>query len=227
MKPLPLLLAAIAAAGALAAPTQAIEIAEVRGDFYYDSQGNLVGAKHAELPDGLERRPMSHMEKYRLMGLELPAKSLALEPRRIFAKPAQVDGQAELSRDKVILKFVDDTKVRLRDGKLRADAASMPEVDAILARYPDATLQRLFDAEERILDENKESGERLSRKALADLNNLYMFTFETPSQRGVDLANELLRLDVVEAAYLQAPGTTPGPCVDAAPATPNWVASQT
>src|SRR6185436_12035038 len=109
-----------------------------------------------------------------------------------------------LQRDKVIVKFVEGLTVRLRDGKLTAAGSAIPEVDAVLARYPDATVHRCFDVAERILDENKESGERISGKELADLNNFYIFTFETPSQRGVDLTNELLALDVVEVAYLQA-----------------------
>ncbi len=224
---LPAALAALIATAALAAPVAALEIAEVRGDFYYDSQGNLVGHRNADLPEGLERRPMSHKEKFALMGLTLPAPSARLAAREVFPKPARVDDRPELSRDKVIVKFTDDVRVRLRDGRLRAGGASFAEVDAILARYPDATLHRVFDAEERILDENRETGELLSGKALADLNNLYVFTFETPSERGVALANELLALDSVESAYLQAPGQAPGPCGDAAPATPNWEANQT
>ncbi len=225
--PKPAALAALIATAALAAPVAALEIAEVRGDFYYDSQGSLVGHRNADLPEGLERRPMSHKEKFALMGLTLPAPTARLAVREVFPKPARVDDRPGLSRDKVIVKFTDDVRVRLRDGRLRAGGGAFAEVDAILARYPDASLHRVFDAEERILDENRETGELLSGKALADLNNLYVFTFETPSERGVALANELLALDTVESAYLQAPGQAPGPCGDVAPATPNWEANQT
>ena len=220
-------LAVLFAFGAGPMPSAAVQIAEVRGDFYYDSQGELVGHRHADLPDGLERRPMSHQEKFRLMGLELPAPSATLAPRTIWPKPLRVDDRPELSRDRIIVKFVDDLPVRLRGGALRAAGASLPDVEAVLARYPEASLHRLSRVEERILEENRESGERISGKALADLNNLYVLTFDTPSERGVDLANELLALDVVEVAYLQAPGAAPGPCADVAPATPNWEPNQT
>jgi hypothetical protein len=128
-------------------------------------------------------------------------------------------------RDKVIVKFVEGTTVRLRSGRLSANGASMPSIDAILAKYPEATLQRAFRTEERILDENKETGERISGRQLADLNNFYLISFPVPSERGAALANELLPLDVVETAYLEAPGQPPV-CGDIAPTTPLWRASQ-
>ncbi len=219
-------LAALLAAALATPPASAYQIAEVRGDFYYDAEGNLLGHRTASLPEGFERRPMSHKEKFQLMGLQLPERPTYLTPRMVFPKPARVDDRPELSRDKIIVKFVEGMAVRLRNGQLTTGNAALPQVEGILARYPDARLQRNFDVPEQVLQENMETGEQLSGKDLADLNNIYLFTFETPSQRGVDLANELLALDIVELAYLQAPGTTPGPCVDVAPATPSWVANQ-
>lgn len=218
-------LAAALAVAALARPAVAMEIAEVRGDFYYDSAGNFVGMKHADLPEGFERRPMSHREKYELLGVQLPERPTYLVPRQAFAKPAEIVGHEKLSSDKVIVKFVDGMSVRLRGGSLRAGGTSLPEVDAILAKYPEATLRRAFSTDERILEENKESGERISGRELADLNGIFMLTFDAPSQRGVDLANELLKLDIVEVAYLQAVGEAPA-CADLFPATPSWVGNQ-
>ncbi|MCA9752636.1 MAG: S8 family serine peptidase, partial [Gemmatimonadetes bacterium] len=202
------------------------QIAEVRGDFYYDKDGALIGHRNADFPENLERRSMSHREKYELMGLQLPSARGALEPRTIFAKPARVDDRPQMSRELVIVKFKDEAPVRLRDGKLRSATKSLAAVDEILGRYPEARVERLFrDVEERILDENKESGERLGGKQLADLNNFYAIRFDTPNELAVTIANELLALDDVETAYLQAPGTTPA-CADIAPTTPNWTASQ-
>ncbi|MGQ0722728.1 MAG: S8 family peptidase [Candidatus Eiseniibacteriota bacterium] len=207
-------------------PASAYEIAEVRGDFYYDSTGRVVGHRTAELPDGLERIPMSHREKFERMGLAIPERTARLERRPTFPKPATVDAHEGLSHERVIVKFIEGTQVRLRSGRLQADGVTLPEVDAVLARFPDATLQRCFGAEERILDENKDTGERISGRELADLNNFYVLTFDAPSRRGVDLANELLALDIVETAYLQAKAAPPACPADAFPATPNWVASQ-
>lgn len=220
-------LAAALIVGGSVRPAPAYQIAEVRGDFYYDSEGRCVGHKSAELPAGFERRPMSHKEKFQVMGLRLPDRPTYLEPRMTFPKPAQVDDREGLmQRDKVIVKFVEGTPVRLRNGSLKAAGSAMPEVDAILARYSDATLHRCFDVPENVLEDNKETGEAISGKELADLNNFYIFTFETPSQRGVDLANELLALDVVETAYLQAIAEAPACPGDAAPVTPLWVNNQ-
>jgi hypothetical protein len=170
---------------------------------------------------------MSAREEFEAMGIRLPAAAGPLEPRRIFPKPARVDDRPELSRDKVIVKFVDALRVRLRPDGLRADGAALPEVDAILSRYPEARLARVFDVEERILDENRTTGELIGGRELADLNNFYLLRFPAPSERGVELANELLGLGIVETAYLQAPGAPPAPCADAAPATPSWEANQT
>lgn len=218
-------LAASFAIGFATLPARAFEIAEVRGDFYYDAQGTFVGMRHKDLPEGFERRPMSAKEKFEILGVQLPERPTYLEPRQAFEKPAQVVGHEKLSSDIVIVKFVDGMSVRLRNGALKVDGAALSGIDAIAARYADAKIERVFTAAERILEENKESGERITGKELADLNNFYLFKFDTPSQRGVDLANELNKLDYVELAYLQAKGEAPV-CTDVAPASPNFVANQ-
>jgi hypothetical protein len=219
-------LAAALIVGASVRPAPAYQIAEVRGDFYYDAQGRCIGHRSAELPAGFERRPMSHKEKFQLMGLRLPERQTYLEPRMTFPKPARVDDRDGLMRDKVIVKFIEGMTVRLRNGRLQAAGAAMPQVDAILARYPEASLHRCFDVPEGVLEDNKETGELISGKELADLNNFYILVFDSPSQRGVDLANELLVLDIVETAYLQAKGEAPACPGDAAPVTPLWVNNQ-
>jgi hypothetical protein len=47
-------------------------------------------------------------------------------------------------------------------------------------------VQRAFETEERILDENKVTGELIGGKELAD-QQLLLITFATPSDRGVAL----------------------------------------
>jgi len=219
-------LAAALIVGGSVRPAPAYQIAEVRGDFYYDADGRCIGHRSAEMPAGFERRAMSHKEKFERMGLRLPNRPTYLEPRMVFAKPAHVDDRDGLMRDKIIVKFVEGMKVRLRSGHLLGDGSAMPEVEAIVAKYADATVHRCFDVPENVLEDNKETGERISGNELADLNNFYIFTFETPSQRGVDLANELLALDIVEVAYLQATAQAPVCPADAAPVTPLWVNNQ-
>lgn len=219
-------LAALVAVGVSPARTSAgVHVAEVRGDFYYDADGHLLGMRNVDPPADLVRKPMSAREKFQMLGIQLPTSVRSLEPRWVPAKPSRVDDRQGLSRDKIIVKFVEGMKVRLRNGRLLADGAAIPSVDAILAKYPDAKVQRAFDVEERILDSDKETGQLIGGKELADLNNFYLITFPTPSEKGVALANELLALNEVETAYLQAHGEAPA-CGDIAPATPLWRANQ-
>ncbi|MCA9753178.1 MAG: hypothetical protein KC591_13370, partial [Gemmatimonadetes bacterium] len=196
-----------------------------RGDFSYDTADALLAIRNADWPPDLERTPRSARDKYALLGIDLPPARPLQERRRIPSKPARVDDRPILNRDRVLVKFVDGTRVRLRSGRLTAAGAPLPAVDAILADYPEATLLRAFDTDERILDANRETGERISGRRLADLNNFYVVSFPAPSDRGPALANELLRLDVVETAYLEAPADVSS-CADLAPATPYWRASQ-
>jgi hypothetical protein len=215
-------LVALVAAGSLASSSRALEIAEVRGDFYYDREGRLVGHREARLPDGLERVPMSHREKFELMGLELPPAPRTLTPRPVVEKPATVPVYEGLSKNLVLFKFRDETPVRLRDGQLTTGGRSVSDVDRILADHPAGELIRAFSADERILDENRETGQILSGKQLADLNNWYMVRFPEGSEEGVALANALLALPDIETAYLQAKGEPPAVCSDASPTTPLW-----
>lgn len=216
--------AAIALLGGPARPAAGVEIAEVRGDFYYDAQGQLVGHRAAELPEGLERRPMSHREKFELMGLELPPMPRALAFRAVVEKPEQVATHAGVDPSVVIVKFRDDDAVRLRSGRLTSLSGAGASVESILAAHPEAELSRAIRTDERILDENRETGQRLAGRELADLNNYYLIRVPEGSEAGIEIANQLLALDEVETAYLQLRASTP--CIDVAPTTPLFEGTQ-
>ena len=217
-------LAVLLAAGLHSAPTHAVPVAEVRGDFYYDAEGRLVGMKHVA-PPSEDRRPMSNKERFRMLGLELPRQRATLEPRPAHAKPQSVTVTERTLTDRVTVKFVEGTRVRLRAGGLEASGGSISDFEAVLAGYPGATIERLFRIDESILDDNKETGELISGKELADLNNWYVVRFPQATPRSVDLANELLALASVETAYLENEPAPP-PCVDIAPTTPSYEANQ-
>lgn len=218
-------LVALLATGIWATSGAAYEIAEVRGDFYYDAEGQLIGHRSADLPEGLERYPMSHKEKFDLMGLELPGLPRSLEPRTVLAKPAEVEVHDRLSKNLVMVKFRDDAPVRMHQGRLSSMSRSIGDVETVLAAYPNGQLRRAFSAREDILDDNRETGQILSGRELPDLNNWYLVRFPEGSERGVALANELLALDVVETAYLQAHADPPQ-CADLSPTTPNYEGNQ-
>ena len=209
----------------LSSPATGFEYALQKGDFYYDAEGRLAGMRHVEYPEGFERVPMSFREKYELLGLRLPARPAELEPRYVHPKPSSVPEHEGLMRGHVIVKFADTVRVRMRDGNLTALEGSIESVRTILADYPEAEVLRAFRTEERILDEDRDTGERISGKELADLNNYYLIRFPE-GQEGVELANRLLGEDAIETAYLMAKAEPPGTCADLAPVTPLWEANQ-
>jgi hypothetical protein len=206
-----------------AANVSAIEFAEQRGDFYYDSDGNLAGMRHVDVPENLDRRPMSFREKYAMLGIELPTSAPRLKPRRVIEKPESVQERG-VHRDQVVVKFVEGMSVRLRSGGLQSSGQALPAFESILSHYPEASIRRTFSAPEEVLTENKETGELISGQQLADLNNYYSILFPEETDRAIDLANQLLALDDVETAYLKPIGADP--CVDVAPTTPSWINSQ-
>jgi hypothetical protein len=206
-------------------PAFGLDLAERRGDFWYDTAGRFAGVEQGDFPASFERRPMSHREKFELRGVLLPDRVGPLTPRWVAPKPARVeDGEGQMS-DRIVVKFIDDVTVRLREGKLTANGGSVAPVEEILARYPEAQVQRLFSTEERILDEDKETGEAISGKQLADLNNYYLIRRPEPGPAGIDLANALLPLEVIETAYLMGKAEAPV-CSDIAPTTPLWEDNQ-
>jgi hypothetical protein len=168
---------------------------------------------------------MSHREKFEILGIRLPERPATLKPRHVAPKPARVDEGEGRMRDRVIVKFVESMTVRLRGGELVADGGSLEELDAVLALHPTAALRRLFSIDETILDEDKTTGEQISGEELADLNNYYLIELPHATDEGVDLANALLRLDVVETAYLMAKAEPPV-CADISPPTPLFESHQ-
>lgn len=220
-----LLFALIAFVVASPGAVLALDFAEQRGDFWYDVDGRLEGVRHANFPSGFDRRPLSHRDKLALKGLRLPERTEPLSPRWVAPKPERVAEHDGLLRDRVVVKFVEGVTVRLRNGELTASAGDLAPAREILARYPEAEVLRLFSTDERILDEDKVTGELIGGRQLADLNNYYLVRFPEPSERGVALANALLRLDIVETTYLLGEAQ-PAVCSDISPPTPLWTGQQ-
>jgi serine protease len=200
-------------------------IAEIRGDFYYDADGEFIGIRHATLPEMHTRVPMSHIEKFQLLGLEMPDRRADLAARRIYPKRDRVLEYEGLEYDKVAVKFVDQMPVRMREEHLTQNGSQIADVKMILAGYPDAVVTRTFTEAEYILDDNRFSGEVISGRELPDLNNYYLIRFPSPTPRSVALANELLALDIVETAYIEQEAGTPS-CEDLDPVTPLWETDQ-
>ncbi|NVJ10049.1 S8 family serine peptidase [Myxococcus sp. AM001] len=157
-----------------------------------------------------------------------PSKSL--KPRALVAKPTGRELAADTYVERIVVKFHEGSRVRLRDQQLVAltsdrDAAErsllagrglgdarleadLGHVTSLLERAPrTGAIARLFDEAESTLEARKAAGERQSGEQLADLN-LY---FEVPlmpgttSERVTDLVAALNALDGVEVAYAEPP----------------------
>ncbi|MCY1016021.1 S8 family peptidase [Pyxidicoccus sp. MSG2] len=154
----------------------------------------------------------------------------SLEPRGLAEKHTGRELAANTYVERIVVKFHEGSRVRLRDNRLvpiasergeaersllagrglsdasvRADATA---VESLLQRAPRlGAPTRLFDEAEPVLEARKATGEARSGQQLADLN-LY---FEVPLLPGTtaggvaDLVAELNRLDGVEVAYAEPP----------------------
>lgn len=156
--------------------------------------------------------------------------SKPLKPRALAAKPTGRELPADSYVERIVVKFHEGSRVRLRDQKLVAltsdrDAAErsllagrglgdarleadLGHVASLLERAPRiGGIHRLFDEAESTLEARKATGERQGGEQLADLN-LY---FEVPlmpgttSERVADLVAALNGLDGVEVAYAEPP----------------------
>ena len=152
----------------------------------------------------------------------------ALQPRAAADKRAQKDLPEGTPVERLVVKFHEGSRVRLRGSALVALAqersgaersllaglglsearlgGDVKAAQALLERAPRAaSLRRLFTEDESLLETRKASGEAGSGRQLADLN-LY---FEVPlvpgttAERMADLVAALNALDSVEVAYAE------------------------
>jgi serine protease len=130
--------------------------------------------------------------------------------------------------DKLVVKFVEDTRIRLRNERLVSlEGRSLTGVDAFLKAHPEVQVARLFDVmDEQALDAYVARGEALSGWDVADLNNWYLLTIDGRNADPKGLLEDVLKLDLVQTGYYE-PITLPTVCgTDPAPTTPNYEASQ-
>jgi serine protease len=147
---------------------------------------------------------------------------------RVPADKSQARLVKDAPLDRLVVKFHEGTRVRLREGRMVALARERgPEERALLTRrgLSDARLEtdvasvlslveraprigglaRLFKEDESLLDERKRTGEERGGRQLADLN-LYFEVPLLPGTRAEDLAELVERLnalDSVEVAYAE------------------------
>jgi hypothetical protein len=127
---------------------------------------------------------------------------------------------------RVIVKFREGSRVRLRGGQLIAPrSADLASIANVLrnAGIPQRAIRRLHGPSEEELDTARAEAQRDSGRQLADLN-LYFIIDLPPDVHAAEFADRLNRLAIVEVAEPQLK-PTPLP-VDIAPATPDFSSSQ-
>ncbi len=149
-----------------------------------------------------------------------------LAPRVLPVKPAQTRVGASANIAYVVVKFVENTPVRLRaDGALRSLATPLDsKLSEILRAYSDrAGLQRVFKSlQVNSLSRKKEVSQSAGQIQLADLNNYYRLQVNS-AQEAETIVNELNTYEQVEIAYVMPTVEVAG---DIAPPTPDYIPTQ-
>jgi hypothetical protein len=130
--------------------------------------------------------------------------------------------------DKLVVKFVEDTRVRLRGERLVSlEGRDLSAVESFLKAHPDIKVARLIDTmQEDELDAYVARGERLSGCDVADMNNYYLFSVTERNADPKGLLADLLKLDLVQTGYYEPIGEPAACNGDPLPATPDYESDQ-
>lgn len=145
----------------------------------------------------------------------------AIQPRGIATRPG-------LTRvDRVVVKFIEGSGVRLRDGALvsTTGAADLEPLARWLRRHPGHSVARHFDRDEAALDRDRRSGLMRGAAGLADLNLYYQIGIPEAarSPEGVqDVIDQILTFPFVETAFVE-----PVPAPPIAPQRPGQPIAET
>jgi serine protease len=125
----------------------------------------------------------------------------ALIPRAVFPKPTDPEIRSCERWDLLVVKFIEGSDVRLRNGHFVAnDRVDLSPVEQILNLYPETRVARMFQRPEEEYQIEREVGQLNTGRQLADLNLYYAF-----GPRSLMEARNLLRdlntLDIVECVY--------------------------
>lgn len=128
---------------------------------------------------------------------------------------------------RLILKFVEGSRVRLRSGALRAaDATSVQRVQRLLVG---ARVERLFHESEAVLDEQRAQAEKVTPSAWdapADLNLYYLVQTQS-EDAGYALQSRLLADPLVETCFVDHRAGIHADPDDIPPTTPDFTGRQT
>lgn len=132
-----------------------------------------------------------------------------LVPRLVRPKPLHSPWRSGWHKDLVVLKCAEGSGVRLRSGQLVSiNGTPVQGLQQVLGNHGHPAVRRLFSQTESALEQERNSGEQLSGRELADLN-LYFLLTPVPGADPTLLVDDLNFLDVVELAYFE-PLAEPG-----------------
>jgi uncharacterized repeat protein (TIGR01451 family) len=145
-----------------------------------------------------------------------------LQPRFVPDKPETTEVLEGFADDRIHVKFGQDTRVRLRDGRFVSldEADDLSGLEQVLDGYPEeVTPSRLFDARsEAELDRERMLAERASGREQGDKNLYFRLSFPATSLDQVGaLIDALNELDIIELAYPE-----PAEELDPANGTPDY-----
>ena len=140
-----------------------------------------------------------------IAGAGASAGAADLAPRHVPAKPDSFELWEGLRDDLLIVKFVEGSVVRARDGRLVSQAnRDLAAANRILMERPGLVTSRLFTRDEASLARDRDDAQLRSGKAMADLDNYYRVDIARSSPEAAEaLLAELNALDVVEIAYAE------------------------
>ncbi|UCD94947.1 MAG: hypothetical protein JSU69_02540, partial [Candidatus Zixiibacteriota bacterium] len=155
---------------------------------------------------------------------EFQASERAMLKKRVPAsKPSECRISSEADIVRVVVKFQEESAVRLRGDRLISLKGRSPgEANALLRPYMNGRLSRLFSLPEKHLEKTRSIYEARSKHELADLNLYYQIDI-TNAAEAEAVIGRLNALDIIEIAYAEP---KPGPAEDIDPPTPDFEASQ-
>ncbi|MDP8238827.1 MAG: S8 family serine peptidase [Candidatus Hatepunaea meridiana] len=147
-----------------------------------------------------------------------------LKPRWTPPKPEHTKVDSNYYQDCLTIKFVEGSRVRLRNSKLVSlTGRNLTNYNKVIRQYRIRSLTRLFSRAEHLLDAEREIGQQRSGKQLGDLNNYYRVILDS-TENPEDFINNLNRLGVIEIAYPEPKYYAP--FEDIPPPTPDFTEHQ-
>jgi hypothetical protein len=129
-------------------------------------------------------------------------------PRLIPSKPSHTVIKPGQSHNRIIVRFINGSGIRLREGKIISlTEIDLQPIDAVLDSFNFQTKRLYSDSEEK-LDIERLKLERETCKELADMNLAYLFILDDDqdTEKFIDLLNAL---PIVEIAYPESSVVNP------------------